>query len=394
MLRPLGSRLPKLVNIDFSPGTIVHPAFQERGEGSITHRVNQLYKSSYADNTLDSYTSRVNKFVEFCRQHFLLVDLGISLPGRSPVLTLPDITPVLMCFFVVWLQRVGHSTYESIMAYVTAIVAWCLANGRPNPRDDPITRIPDQRYFRVCRGLKREMGAPAPKRYPVALYHIDKLCTSAKSVLPLKQCANITAAVLIAFAGLLRVSEFTHSGILRPSHHALRGDIVFFPNASNPTAVQFTIKVSKTDQFRESVTITVQRSDNPNRCPVRALQHLFEVDPQPPTAPLFNFARDSEPRNSSRQRFAELCNKLFAYAGISSMYLKTHSFRQGGATALLAAGAPTWIIKVIGRWRSDCWMTYTFTDADTVAYWSNRMTAAEATTVDYDVSPPVRVMDY
>ena len=99
VLRPLGSRLPKLVNIDFSPGTIVHPAFQERGEGSITHRVNQLYKSSYADNTLDSYTSRVNKFVEFYRQHFLLVDLGISLPGRSPVLTLPDITPVLMCFF-------------------------------------------------------------------------------------------------------------------------------------------------------------------------------------------------------------------------------------------------------------------------------------------------------
>ena len=83
VLRPLGSRLPKLVNIDFSPGTIVHPAFQERGEGSITHRVNQLYKSSYADNTLDSYTSRVNKFVEFCRQHFLLVDLSGHLVARA-----------------------------------------------------------------------------------------------------------------------------------------------------------------------------------------------------------------------------------------------------------------------------------------------------------------------
>lgn len=390
----VGSRPPKLVNIDFTPGNISHPAFTDRGPQSLHAYVNELAKAFFSESTVESYTSKLHKFAEFCRQHGLLVELGITLPGRPPVLTLPPITPVLMCFFIAWLRRIGHSTYDSIMAYVTAIAAWCKANGRPNPRDDPITNIPDHRFFCVCRGLKREMGAPPPRRYPVTLWHLDALITAAEAVLPRIQQVNFIAAVLLAFTGLLRVSEFTVKGVFRPPIHAMRNDVVFVPDRVNPTAVQFTIKVSKTDQFRESVTITIQRSDHSRRCPVRALMRLFEVDTQPLASPLFNFARDGVTRNSTRQQFALLCNNLFTYAGINSMYLKTHSFRQGGATALLEAGAPRHIIKIAGRWRSDSWMAYAFSDQSTLAEWSRAMTAAPAVPVDYNINPPVRVMDY
>jgi hypothetical protein len=76
------------------------------------------------------------------------------------------------------------------------------------------------------------------------------------------------------------------------------------------------------------------------------------------------------------------------------MYLKTHSFRQGGATALLAAGAPEWIIKTMGRWRSDSWQIYAFTDPRALSFWSTAMNGQSNTPVDYDRRPPKRIMDY
>ena len=40
--------------------------------------------------------------------------------------------------------------------------------------------------------------------------------------------------------------------------------------------------------------------------------------------------------------------------------IKMHSFRQGGATAALAAGCPTWMLEIIGRWKSDAWKAHAF----------------------------------
>ena len=37
-----------------------------------------------------------------------------------------------------------------------------------------------------------------------------------------------------------------------------------------------------------------------------------------------------------------------------------HSFRQGGATAALSAGCPTWMLEILGRWKSTAWKRYAF----------------------------------
>lgn len=172
------------------------------------------------------------------------------------------------------------------------------------------------------------MGLPQPTRYPVTLFHVDKLYEASCAILPPRHQVNMIAAITTAFALLLGVSEYTFKGALKPQLHAQRADIKFIPNMENPSSAEFTIKVSKTDQWRQAVTLTAHRNyRHPNRCPVTALQRLFITDPQDPTTPLFNFAPDGATRNSTRERFTFMCNQLFSYAGVDSMYLKTHRFR-------------------------------------------------------------------
>eukprot|EP00037_Helgoeca_nana_P021262 m.214147 g.214147 ORF g.214147 m.214147 type:complete len:56 (-) comp25578_c0_seq2:5931-6098(-) len=48
----------------------------------------------------------------------------------------------------------------------------------------------------------------------------------------------------------------------------------------------------------------------------------------------------------------------------------------------------------MGRWRSDCWQTYAFTDPMTIAQWATKINARQARALDYNVHPPTRVADY
>ncbi|KAF1980579.1 hypothetical protein K402DRAFT_304703, partial [Aulographum hederae CBS 113979] len=99
---------------------------------------------------------------------------------------------------------------------------------------------------------------------------------------------NIDAAFTLAFAGFLRMGEiiYTPEDLRKPVEFAARkatcGDITFLEGS-----IIFHLKRSKSDKRHEGVNIAIAEVGGPT-CPVKTMIRLFNRDPQPLTASLFN----------------------------------------------------------------------------------------------------------
>ncbi|PHR10093.1 MAG: hypothetical protein COB29_01170, partial [Sulfitobacter sp.] len=71
-----------------------------------------------------------------------------------------------------------------------------------------------------------------------------------------------------------------------------------------------------------------------------------------------------EPVHASRSNFTKAVNACLHIQGIDTTTVKMHSFRQGGASAALAANCPTWMLEIVGRWKSTAWKRYAFLGTD------------------------------
>lgn len=161
------------------------------------------------------------------------------------------------------------------------------------------------------------------------------------------------AAFTLAFFGFLRVSEFTYSGPGKP--FLAINDIAFTPNINKPEAVQVHIKQSKTDPFREGTTLNIAKSHSPV-CAVTALrEYLLQRNSTHAEAPLF-VLQNGEP--ISRTVLNSNLRELLHILGYAAKEYAPHSFRIGAATTAAAANLPPWLIKTLGRWRSDCYEIY------------------------------------
>ena len=206
--------------------------------------------------------------------------------------------------------------------------------------------------------------------------------------------SDMVAALLLAFWALLRVSEYTvptKDTFFDASTYATRADVRFIPSTSNPRCMIFTVKVSKQDQFRVGHDLIVYPSADPRFCPVAAMRQLFIRDPQPPTAPLFDFnPRTSNVADRHRSmdlyQYIAIFNRVVIAAGLDVSATKTHSLRSGGATAMLRAGVPAYVITKLGRWKSACWQTYTWASHALVQHAHNALGTIlpDNTPVDFD----------
>ena len=69
------------------------------------------------------------------------------------------------------------------------------------------------------------------------------------------------------------------------------------------------------------------------------------------------------------------------HCGLPAEHYFTHSFRIGAATTAAAAGVPSWLIKALGRWSSDCFERCVRTPQETLLAVSKKLVTDHSITV-------------
>ena len=203
---------------------------------------------------------------------------------------------------------------------------------------------------RLVQGARNLFSGPRRVRLPITSDLLSAITPSPIS----RDDINMNAAFKLAFAGFLRMKEFTHTKQRAADSQAFvsanltRSDVRL---AADHATVR--LKRSKTDKDHLGVTIVVAATGEHN-CPVLALQQLFENDPQPGDAPLFSLASGGFPRDKV---LAALKQRL-QNANIASTAYSGHSFRRGAAQHAKDHGILDEHIQALGRWTSDAFRRY------------------------------------
>jgi hypothetical protein len=90
--------------------------------------------------------------------------------------------------------------------------------------------------------------------------------------------------------------------------------------------------------------------------PIAALQRHEILNFCEKYLPVFSYKTDRGPLCLTRNKFLRRCNKIWALRGTPT--ITGHSFRIGGTTELLVAGVPPHVVKMMGHWSSEAFLTY------------------------------------
>jgi len=162
------------------------------------------------------------------------------------------------------------------------------------------------------------------------------------------------AAACTGFFGFLRVGEFTIPSAQNydPAVHLSLADLAI-DSHSAPSVIKLTIKQSKTDPFRQGVSIFLGAS-NSAICPVQAMLSYLSVRPPTP-GPLFLLPSG---QGLTRAFLVSHLQTALSQAGIDSSQFNGHSFRIGAATTAAQKGLEDSLIQTLGRWKSAAYKLY------------------------------------
>ena len=124
--------------------------------------------------------------------------------------------------------------------------------------------------------------------------------------------------------------------------------------------VEIYFESSKGDRYKKGCRIRLGKIKDKMVCPVRAIRwiqkgrkHLKLRD-----TPDSRVSQIGTGVVIHRQQVINRIKKIAKKNGLDPKLLSGHSLRIGGATQLMAAGFDATVIKLMGRWKSDCYMAY------------------------------------
>ena len=202
----------------------------------------------------------------------------------------------------------------------------------------------------VIRGIRRLQGDSTSHRilpFTINVPRTLKQQIRTSNFSPVEQ-RLLWAAFTTAFYGFLCLSKFTNS--TSDSATLQWSDV---PLSSSTLTIR--LRQSKTDPFRKGHTLQISAT-NTSTCPIQALLRYREmIPPAIRSGSLFSAGRFSP---LSCTHVTNTLHRLLQQTCHNSHLYSSHSFRIGAATTSATAGFQPWLIKALGRWNSNAYMSY------------------------------------
>ena len=268
----------------------------------------------------------------------------------------------LLCDFAIWLAMCKPSgqpiSAGSISKYISQVRMWHLENFRTHICGD----LGYKQLRDTIKGICREIAQPPRmRRYGVRTQQLSEALRRFLSGSTAEE-ANWSAALTVAFCGLLRGAEFALQDGERWSSvkHLTRADIRFEVGENGKTYVVVRMRPAKGPAGQGKWVPLLLGGGGSLLDPVKALQRLEALDPvadeMRARTPLF---RRRDGRSLTVSGVRGMVQSLMRLLGEDPARFGAHSLRIGGATAALTARMSPAEIRAAGRWSSDCYMLYT-----------------------------------
>jgi hypothetical protein len=248
--------------------------------------------------------------------------------------------------------------------------------GTLDPRLDPRGKT-DFRLGRNIRRWKKDDG-PTIRKKPVPAKVLDAM-TGHAARHPLNAFFQALADLIwLGFFLLLRPSEYlkTTEGTdpftladVRFKFQQLEYAAATIPTALLPRVQAVGLCFTKQKNGITGETIWLTCAPDPKKCCVssvsRRVAHLREHN-APPSTPLYTFFDDTGKERRVTDRHLTSHLRFFADALQLDVDVTVGALRCTGASALMNANKPKYLIQLLGRWRSDEVFRYLHTESTTL----------------------------
>lgn len=277
----------------------------------------------------------------------------------------------LFCRFAAWMYC-NEISYGTIRNYIGSLPALYISVGI----EISVSKTSYPALSRCLKGIRRRSGFE-----PRAKSHLSFALLSSfrdKCNLRNRKCLAHWSAICVGFFSFLRSANLVPKlkGLREPESFLLRRNFRFAERG----ALLF-VNFTKTIQFGErSLEIPIPYIPKSFCCPVTAVRCLITLCPLSDSVPLFSWSETEFVTYSSLLQFIKL---LASQVGLDPSDFGTHSLRSGGATCAAECGAPDFLLKAQGDWKSDAYLRYIHVSPD--ERWSLPLMMASAA----QVSAPV-----
>ena len=317
--------------------------------------VQGYYFNGIASSTLQAYNTGQTRYLKFCKH--------INTPP------LPTSETTLLLFSAYLAQQ--PLAYTTIKVYLSTVRHLHTTLGFHSVYAEQVT----PRLQLVLKGIKKkQLHSESPReRLPITTAIMTRIHNIFARTPNDYHSIMMWAACNLAFFGFLRCGEFTIpcEGDFDPEVHLTINDIAIDDHIM-PSTVRVRIKQSKTDPFREGISLFLGKTDH-TIYPIKGILPYLAIRGKK-LGPLF-LTKDNKPL--TRQKFHSTLAVVLQQVGLDNKKYNTHSFRIGAATSARQAGIPDAPIQMLGRWQSSAYKQYIKTPQEDLASLSKQLISSK-----------------